>query len=229
MSDIQPEDLRVLAEWDTPTICNGLEVIDATLIAKGFTTKTLYCARPTMAPIVGFARTATIRSRKPTTRNSESQRKMQAKYYRHMAEPPGPTIAIIQDIDCPSGLGAWWGEVHTTVHRALGVAGVVSNGSARDLDANTKDFQLLVGSISPSHAHVHVVDVDCDVEVCSMEASPGDIIHADKHGAVRIPPDTIRELPQVIKVLMAKEKTILDATKEHDFKVERLLEVMGLQ
>ena len=137
-----------------------------------------------------------------------------------MGEPPAPTIAIIEDLDNPAGFGAWWGEVHTNIHSALGGLGVVTNGSIRDLDVYAKEFQLLAGGISPSHAHVHVVDVACNVEIFSMEVSPGNIIHADRHGAVVIPPDALPQLPSAIRELIAKEETILNATREKDFDIK---------
>ena len=62
---VDPEVLRKLAEFDTPTICNALERVAPERRARGFTTQPLVCARPELPPIVGYARTTTIRAKEP--------------------------------------------------------------------------------------------------------------------------------------------------------------------
>ena len=98
-----------------------------------------------------------------------------------------PTIAIIQDVDDRPGFGAFWGEVQTAVHAALGVKGCVTNGSFRDIDMLAPGFQIVGGRIGPSHAHVHMTQMKCDVTIFGMLARHDDVIHADVHGAVVIP------------------------------------------
>ena len=97
------------------------------------------------------------------------------------------TIAVLQDLDPRPGIGAFWGEVQSNVHKALGLAGALTDGSFRDLDALASGFQILGGKIGPSHAHVHLEAIDVDVNIFGMTVRPGDLIHGDHHGAVVIP------------------------------------------
>ena len=186
----------------------------------------MICAHPELSPIVGFARTATIRSKTPFALSINQQEALRETYYRHMDEDPGPRIAIIEDLDSPPGFGAWWGEVHTTVHQALGVLGVVTNGSIRDLDDCADNFQMLAGSIGPSHAHNHVVDVACDVTIFSMAVRPGEIVHADQHGAVIVPVDAVKKLPAAIELLLKKEGVLLQAARAPGFNIDKLLKAL---
>ena len=62
LSDITAEDLQKLTVWDTPTICNALELIVPERRGFGFTTEPLIALDPGLPPICGFARTATIRA-----------------------------------------------------------------------------------------------------------------------------------------------------------------------
>jgi regulator of RNase E activity RraA len=62
-------------------------------------------------------------------------------YYEYLAQSPHPAIAVVEDIDSLPGLGAFWGEVNTTVHWGLGCHGAITNGSMRDLDAMCPQFQ----------------------------------------------------------------------------------------
>src|SRR5438105_4698145 len=134
-------DLEALRAFDTPTICNALELVVPARRAIGFTRRPLFAAFPEMKPVVAFARTAIIRSREPHPRGREEATEVRLGYYQHIADEPLPSIAVIQDIDAPdTGFGAFWGEVQTHVHKGLGCAGVITDGSVRDLEAMAPDF-----------------------------------------------------------------------------------------
>jgi regulator of RNase E activity RraA len=93
--------------------------------------------------------------------------------------------------DEPAGYGAFWGEAQTNVHKALGCLGTVANGSIRDIASVAEGFQMLAGSIAPSHAYVHIVEFGLSVNVHGMEVQSGALIHADRHGAVVVPVENI--------------------------------------
>ena len=120
---------------------------------------------------------------------------------------------MIQDLDDIVGYGAFWGEVQSNVHKALGCLGTVTNGSVRDIPMIAEGFQLLSGSVSPSHAYVHVVDYGVDVNVHGMAVKSGDLIHADRHGAVVVPLETIDAMKNALPGLAGKEAKIIDAAK----------------
>lgn len=221
------EQLAALAQWDTPTICNGLEHLSAEFRVSGFTTEHMQCFDTSLPPIVGFARTATIRAMTPPDGPPEEVRAMRARYYETIAADPAPSISVIQDLDPTPGFGAFWGEVNTAIHKGLGCLGVVTNGSFRDLDACAPGFQLLGGKIAPSHAWVHLVDIDCEVTVFGMTVRPNDIIHADRHGAVVVPDWCVAELPGAIDLLTRREAVILDVARAPDFTIDRLKKAMA--
>ena len=222
-------DQKLLAElrgFDTPTLCNAMEVVLPSRQGHGFTRTPLYCAHPELPPMVGFARTARICASRPPDRDPAAQREVGAAYYRHVAEPPLPTITVIEDVDSEP-VGAWWGEVHTHVHRGLGSLGVVTNGTIRDLDQVAEGFQLLAHAVGPSHAHVHVIDVGVAVTVAGMTVSPGDLVHADRHGALVIPPDAAAQLPEAARRVMKVERVLIDASKQPDFGIEKLEQLLS--
>ena len=215
-------DLKKLAEWDTPTICNGLEHLSAEYRVKSFTVEQMQCFDPNLAPIVGYARTAMIRSMSPPEGTVVEIRNMRAKYYETIASDPAPSVSVIQDLDPTPGFGAFWGEVNTAIHKGLGCLGVVTNGSFRDIDACAPGFQLLGGKVAPSHAWVHLVAIECEVNIFGMAVKPNDIIHADRHGAVVVPNQCVKELPDAIDLLTRREAVILDVARSPDFNVEIL-------
>ncbi len=220
------EDLAVLTQWDTPTICNALEELVPARRGHGFTTEPLVPLDPDLPPICGFARTALIRAAEPPAESASEQAAKRTAYYEHVAEPPAPTIVVIQDIDPNPGIGAFWGEVQTTVHKGLGALGAVTNGSFRDLKDSARGFNLLGGKVGPSHAYVHVVDIACQVTVFGLTVKPNDIVHADHHGAVMVPAETVRQIPDVVDRLVRREKVILDAARAPDFNIDKLKAAM---
>jgi regulator of RNase E activity RraA len=220
-------DLQKLMEWDTPTICNGLEHLSAEYRVKSFTVEQMQCFDPNLPPIVGYARTAMIRSMSPPEGSPVDIRNMRANYYETIAAAPGPSISVIQDLDPTPGFGAFWGEVNTAIHKGLGCLGVVTNGSFRDLDACAPGFQLLGGKVAPSHAWVHLVAIECEVNIFGMAVKPNDIIHADKHGAVVVPEKCVKELPGAIDLLTRREAVILQVARSPDFNVEILKKAMA--
>jgi regulator of RNase E activity RraA len=218
-----PKSLEVLREWDTPTICNALEIVAPTRRSLGFTRRPLVAPFPDLKPIVGFARTALIRSREAHPRDRESANRVRLGYYEHIAAQPMPSISVIQDIDAPdTGFGAFWGEVQTHVHAGLGCVGVITDGSVRDLDAMSPGFFVLAGSVMPSHAYVHLVEFGGTVSIAGMVVSPNDVIHADRHGAVVIPHDVVAKIPEAVDLLARRERVIIEASKRPGFSVDHL-------
>jgi len=220
-------ELEALRAFDTPTICNALEVVAPDRRVVGFTTAPFVCADPGLAPIVGFARTATIRAAAPAPGDAQAQRARRADYYAHVGQGDGPKVMVIEDRDPAPGFGAWWGEVNSTIHKALGCQGAITNGSMRDLDALAPGFQLLAGMLAPSHAHVHVDGFGDPVRVHGMTVSDGDVVHADRHGAVVIPADTVAALPAAVDLIARRERVILDACADSDFDAEVLRRAMA--
>jgi regulator of RNase E activity RraA len=223
MTTLTQRDLDALAEFDTPTICNALELVAPERRALGFNRRPLVAPFPTMKPAVGYARTAIIRSREPQQRNAAEAKALRLGYYEYIAKSPLPSLAILQDIDGPdAGFGAFWGEVQTNVHKALGCIGTITDGSVRDIDQMATGFFVLAGSIMPSHAHVHLVDFGGTVSVAGMMVSGDDLIHADRHGAVVIPKELAKRIPETAALIARREKVLLDAAKAPGFGMAQL-------
>ena len=200
-----------LRSIDTPTVCNLIEIVAPECRGAGYTAVHLHCPFPDLPPMVGFAKTVKIRARDPVSGPSYMQKRMD--YLDYVAAEPRPSIVLIEDLDEPAGYGAFWGEVQTNVHKALGCLGTVTNGSIRDIPAVALDFQMLAGSIAPSHAFVHVVEFGVPVNIHGMAAQSGDLIHADRHGAVIVPVDKIDAMKGALDGLMKQEQRIIAAAK----------------
>ena len=209
-----------LRSIDTPTVCNLIEIVTPERRGAGYTAVHLHCPFPDLPPMVGFAKTVTIRARDKVSGPSYMQKRME--YLDYVAQAPRPSVVVIEDKDEPPGCGAFWGEVQTNVHQALGCLGTVTNGSVRDIPAVAPGFQMLAGSFAPSHAYVHVVEFGIPVSVHGMDVTSGDLIHADRHGAVVVPIDKIDAMQAALDGLAKQEARIITAARTPGATVESI-------
>ena len=215
--------LALLQRVDTPTVCNAIEVAQGKRGFDAYTKGTMHCSAPSQS-MVGFARTAKIAGREAPTEAPDVIRARRLDYFRNMAGGPRPAIAVLEDVDYPHCVSAWWGEVHTNVHKGLGLNGALTNGVMRDLGDLAEGFPVVAGSIGPSHAFVHVHELGTTVNVMGMTVNQGDLVHADRHGGLVIPPEVIPDLKAAIEKMWAGEQIILGPAKEPDFDLDKLLE-----
>jgi len=214
---IDSELLALLRSVDTPTVCNAIEVAQGKRGFSQFTRGTMVCSAPQSGPLVGFAKTAKIAALSPTNEDKEIIKNRRMEYYRYMSEVSRPSIAVIEDEDFPDCIGAYWGEINTKIHKRFGLSGVLTNGVVRDLGDLAEDFPVVAGSIGPSHGFVHVREIDTPVSVFGIKVSPGDLVHADRHGAVVIPNEVIPILKDAVHKLFVSERLILDPAEKTGF------------
>ena len=220
MATLSKEQMDFLKSMDTPTVCNVIEMVAPERRGHGYTVKHLFCPFPDLPPIVGFARTVTAKAKDKVSAGDYMGKRMD--YLDYIASEPRPTVAVIEDLDDEVGYGAFWGEVQSNIHKALGCLGVVTNGSIRDIPMIAPGFQMLAGSLSPSHAYTHVEDFGIPVTVHGMKVNSGDLIHADQHGVVTIPTDIAAKIPEAVARVEADERQIISVCQSKDFTADKL-------
>jgi len=221
-SMLTAQELAALAAFDTPTICNALELVVPERRALGFTQETLICPFPERKPMVGYAKTGLIRALERPALDGAGLRRGRLDYYRYVAEGTQPKIVVIQDLDSRRGFGCFWGEVNSAIHKGFGCEGVVTDGSVRDLDMIAPGFGVLCGKITPSHAHVHPFAFGTEVDVFGMRVCSGDLLHADRHGAVVIPHAVARKVAAAAALCGRREQPLLEAARSPGFSIAAL-------
>ena len=219
---LPPALLDLLRTVDTPTVCNAIEVAQCKRGFNRFTRGTMFHCKPGAPAIVGFARTAKISGLAPPNEPQEVTRERRMAYFHGMAAGSSPSAAVVEDVDYPNCIAGWWGEVHVAVHKGLGLAGAVTNGVMRDLDVMDDGFPVLAGSIGPSHGFVHAVEIGTPVNIKGMRVTQGELIHADRHGALVIPADVIPVLQQSIETVIASEAIVLGPARAPGFDIHKL-------
>ncbi|TVS01684.1 MAG: RraA family protein [Rhodobacteraceae bacterium] len=211
-----PDLLTLLQRVDTPTVCNAIEVVQGRRGFDAFTRGTMLCSELGRS-VVGYAVTAQIAALAPPSEPPAVIRTRRMAYYKAMHDAPKPSVAVIEDLDFPDCIGAYWGEVNTTIHKGFGMSGALTNGVMRDLGDLPEGFPVIAGSTGPSHGFVHVRSLGEPVTIFGLRVAQGDLIHADRHGALVIPPEVVPGLTGGIEKLLATEKLILDPARAPGF------------
>lgn len=217
---LSPNELKALKKNSTPSVCNAIETFKLQRRTEGFITEDIHPFFPELGVMVGYAATARASAASPPT---PDQAALRYELMNLLLTLPEPRILVIEDIDSPDCLGAFWGEVQTNIHQSLGCIGTVTNGGVRDLDeVRAMKFQLFAKRAIPSHAYVHLVDVGKPVTIGGLTIKTGDIIHGDQHGVTRVPIEVAREIPGAVKKIEEKEQEIIHYCRSSEFTVEGL-------
>ena len=211
---------NILRSADTPTVCNAIEVAQGKRGFNNYTKGSMVASAPEEKAVVGYALTAKIAASSAPDEPADEMKKKRMAYYKYMAEGQRPSVAVIEDCDFPDCVGAFWGEINTTVHKGFGISGVVTNGVVRDLGDLPTGFPVIAGSVGPSHAFVHVKSFGMPVSVFGLAVEQGDLIHADRHGALVIPLEVVSSLQSAIERLIATEKLVLEPARKPGFDFE---------
>ncbi len=198
-------ELLELKRWNTPSVYNGWEQITRHDSAhEGFNLEPLTDYMPNMGPMIGYAVTVVIEPGNPE--HPKKNPNAWIDYRNYVASLPGPKIVVVQDLNKPTVYGAFWGEVNSNIHKALGCVGTITDGAIRDTDEmNNAGFKALARGLCVGHAHCCPVSWNCEVEVFGRKIKPGQIIHADKHGFLVIPDEDLRRLLEATRFMDSNE------------------------
>lgn len=214
--ELDPSVLEALKRYDSPTLSNAIEVLDVRPRDEGFMSHEVRCMFPDLAPMVGYAATATMRARGKAGNDT-------APLFAHVRATPGPRVVVVQDLDDPPAHGALWGEVMATTFHALGCVGTVTDGSVRDLkEAHEVGFQFFARTVSVSHAYVRTESVGEPVTVGGLTVRPGDLLHADQHGVLLIPVEIAAELASTADRVVAAEQDFIGWVRSPEFDADQL-------
>lgn len=216
--NVTKEDLDGLRALSTPTVSNAVELFNLRPRNHGFMSPEIRCLFPDLGVMVGYAVTARFAADQPPARPSSRY-----DLWKRILEIPEPRVMVMQDLDQPVGIGAYFGEVQSTIHQRLGCVGVVTNGHVRDLDeVHALGFQYFAGGVCVSHSYVHLVDFGSPVKVGGINVRTGELIHADKHGVMVVPAEVAREVPKAAAKVAEREQRIMGHCKSSNFSLEEL-------
>lgn len=200
--------LEELARFDTPTICNVIELFDFCPRNRGYMDGRIKANFAHLPPMVGFASTACFRSDAPAgTGDAYGSMERQVAGF---AELPGPAVVVFQDLDDPS-VAATFGEVMCSTYKAFGSVGLVTSGGGRDLEqVRALNYPVFTGTTICSHAYCHILHIGMPVRVGGLMVKQGDLLHGDANGVTSIPTELASEIADIAPEFVAAEQVVLD-------------------
>ncbi|MGQ0637489.1 MAG: RraA family protein [Planctomycetaceae bacterium] len=202
------EALSALARFDTPTVCNAIELFEVRPHNAGFMNASIKACFPHLPPMVGYAVTSTFRSMSPP-RSGDVYASM-SQQVEAFGQLPGPSVMVYQDLDVPV-ISATFGEVMCTVYKSFGAQGLITSGAGRDLEQVERlKFPAFTSGTICAHGYCHTLALNVPVTVGGICIYPSDLLHGDLNGVATIPHDIASEVPQVCDELAAAEKVIMD-------------------
>jgi 4-hydroxy-4-methyl-2-oxoglutarate aldolase len=214
MPSFTPAVLAKLRTFDTPTICNVIELFDIRPRNTGFMDRRIQACFPEMPAIVGFAATATFRSAAPPPPGSDVYDNIEVQVAR-FAELSGPPIVVFQDLDDPSA-AATFGEIMCTTYQTFGSVGLITSGTGRDLDQVRKiGYPVFTNGTCSAHGYCHTLGIHDPVRVGGVTIHADDLLHADVNGVTTIPKEIAAEVAEVGDAYVAAEMVILDCLHQY--------------
>jgi len=218
-------ELNSLRQFNTCMVANAIETFNVRLRNTGFTDSKTHCIFPDQPPMVGYAITARLRTGDPPISGSYFHDR--GDLWSHILECPTPRILVLEDMDQTPGRGAFVGDMHAAILRALGCIGYVTNGAVRELSGvRSLGLQLFAGNIAVSHAYAHIFDIGAPVTIDGMEVHTGSLLHGDQHGIVTVPDKIASQVPNVAAKLQEMEQRVIQFCGSGDFSIETLNDVM---
>jgi len=218
MGKITNVTLDKLRQFDTPTICNIIELFDVRPRNSGYMDSRVNACFPDLPPMVGFAATATFRSDAPPI-SGEVYESLSTQI-EHFLDLSGPAVVVFQDLDAPPA-AATFGEVMCTAYQTFGAVGLITSGAGRDLDqVRAIDFPAFTDGTICAHGYCHILQIHTQVQVGGIAISPDDLLHGDCNGVTTIPKDIAADIADVGDEFVSAEEVTLGALR-HNPTVEK--------
>ncbi|MEO8157307.1 MAG: RraA family protein [Betaproteobacteria bacterium] len=210
--------LRDLATCD---LANAIETTGVRLRNEGYTDANIRCLFPELRPMLGYALTMRVRTGDPPVEGPAYVDRID--WWPRFMALPQPRVLVVEAVPGGAASGSVLGEVHATIYRAMGCAGLVTSGGVRDLPALRKlGFPVFAGHVSVSHGYAHIVEVAEPVTLGGLTVRTGDLLHGDGHGVLSIPPQVAADLPAIVARFKKQEQGIIEYCRSAAFTVDGL-------
>jgi len=213
MTELSEQELMEnLREFDTPSITNIVATYPKNPLCLGlyepwrqnwYTDQSVRCIYPELGRLVGYAVTVVYSLPDPNFNRLTMRDLVEA-----LGKSKRPSIVVIKQDFPPEILpkvGLCGGQM-TTMFKACGAVGVITNGPSRDIDEiRPLKFQYIMSGVTPGHGNMAIHAINVPVSVAGMDVAPGEIIHMDENGACKFPADRMADIYKNVKELAKAE------------------------
>lgn len=219
------EQLEAIRRFDTCTIADAIECFNVRLRNEGFTRPGLGPVTGPDARILGYAATFRVKSSGPPLTGGRFADRID--WWDAIERLPRPRVAVFASLKGEAGEGSCIGAVHGAILKAFGCAGVISDGSVRDVPGLRElELPVFAKSVTVSHSFTHILDFGVPIEIFGLAVEPGGLLYADCHGVLAIPIGIAAKLPEVAGRISRKDRSIIELCRAPDFSPEKLVKAL---
>jgi regulator of RNase E activity RraA len=215
--------IEELAQFSTPTVLNGLKRLGRRPDQlESMARSAVHCMAPALGVRVGYAVTRKVATRRQGPPRYP-ERAVATTVYDDILDQPPPRILVVQNVGDHLGPVCIWGELAANINVALGCVAGITNGPVRDLvEMERAGFQTFAAGADVGGGFVETVEMATSVSIGGMTVEPGDLLHTDVHGVVKVPADLAPQLPDAMRAHEAYERRIIEVCRSRDFNREAL-------
>ena len=218
--------LKQIQAIDTPTLSNAIEKLEVRNRVSGFCDRSMRCLFPDLGVMCGYAVTAEVETMLPDHLGGLDGKFVEL--CKALEETPGPTVVVLREAGPHTEFSTHCGEVMATTFQKLGSVGLVSDAAVRDVcEVKGLGYHYFAPGMVASHATFRIVRVQIPVTVCGLPLEPGDLLHGDANGLIKVPKEGIEQLPRLVEEICQVEKTLLDCVKSDKFNIDGLRKCLG--
>src|SRR5436190_21957918 len=205
---------------DSPTLSNAIETLKLQPRLAGFTPLQIRCLFPELGRMCGYAVTAHVES---ATQLYATEERAFLELFNAVEDSPKPAVVAFQEIGGHCDYAAHCGEVMATAFTRLGAVGLVTDGGVRDVpEVRALRFHYFARGTVVSHSNFKIVRVGLPIQILGLEIRPGDLLHGDEDGLMRIPQLALGGIEKAVEKVRTREKRLMEFMRSPDFSVAKL-------
>jgi len=212
--------IEYLKSVDSPTLSNAIEKLQIRPRNAGFTPLQVRCLFPELGRLCGYAITAQVET---VTQMHSTEERTFLELCQAVEDSPKPAVVAFQEIGGHGDYAAHCGEVMATAFTRLGAVGLVTDGGVRDVpEVRALRFHYFCRGTVVSHANFKIVRVGVPIQILGLEIKPGDLLHGDENGLMKIPAAALENIERAVEQVRTRERRLMEFMRGPEFSLEKL-------
>ena len=198
--------IQQLTEFDTALLANTIGYIDPTPTHEFYMGGSIVSVTPTLGPTVGVAMTCEMDTSTPGNEADMDLYYEQLEAMQRMEEPAVWVVKVVgsrPDHECILGDGM------AKMLHSVGCVGVVTDGGVRDVEGLlTVPLAAYSRGRTIHHCALRIKRTNAPIKIGGITVSPGEIIHANIGGVIKLPRTGLEKLPALAAEMRAFEHDV---------------------